>query len=300
MAASDDLEAFLAQCQARTEDTLLRVLPAEDRPPLRLHQAMRYAVLDGGKRIRPTLAYAGARAVGLRAEAIDVAATALELIHGYSLAHDDLPAMDDDDLRRGKPSCHRAFGEATAVLAGDALQTLAFTILAEEPMPGVDDTSRLRMLGSLARASGSLGMAGGQALDLESEGRELDLAMLEHIHIHKTGALIRASVNMAALACPDLDPAQARRLDRYAKCIGLAFQIQDDLLDVEGDTEVIGKQSGADAVHAKATYPSLLGVAEARETAEALIDDALNSLETFDDGAEALRWIARYIVSRER
>ncbi|MFE8033145.1 polyprenyl synthetase family protein [Thiohalocapsa marina] len=294
------LKAFFADCQARTETTLERLLPAGDTPPLRLHQAMRYAVLGGGKRIRPTLAYAAAQAVGIEPQRVDTAAAALEMIHAYSLVHDDLPAMDDDDLRRGRPSCHKAFDEATAILVGDALQTLAFHALASDPeFPG-DATVRVAMIENLARASGSIGMAGGQALDLESEGRELDLVMLENIHIHKTGALIRASVNMAALAQPGLPTEQAEGLDHYAKCIGLAFQIQDDLLDVEGETAVIGKQSGADAAHHKATYPSLMGIGPAHEAADDLVKDALHSLSVFGDSADPLRWIARYIVDRDR
>lgn len=295
------LQTFLKDCQARVEQTLDRALPAAEQPPKRLHQAMRYAVLSEGKRVRPTLAYASARAIGLAPERVDAGAAAVELIHAYSLIHDDLPAMDDDDLRRGRPSCHKAFDEATAILAGDALQTLAFGVLAEDKHGGtIDGGARVQMIAALARAAGSIGMAGGQALDLESEGSELDLVMLENIHIHKTGALIRASVQMAVLACPDLDPEQANALDHYAKCIGLAFQIQDDLLDVEGDTDVIGKQSGADAAHEKATYPSLMGIGPAHEAANDLITDALDSLSSFDEGADPLRWIARYIVNRDR
>ncbi|MCF7993147.1 MAG: (2E,6E)-farnesyl diphosphate synthase [Thiohalocapsa sp.] len=294
------LKAFLAECQARAEATLERLLPVAETPPNRLHEAMRYAALGGGKRIRPTLTYAAARAVGVDAATVDTAAAALEMIHAYSLVHDDLPAMDDDDLRRGRPTCHKAFDDATAILVGDALQTLAFQVLASDPRLAVDDAARIRMIDSLARASGSLGMVGGQALDLESEGRKLDLVMLENIHIHKTGALIRASVNMAVCAKPDLPADKAERLDHYAKCIGLAFQIQDDLLDVEGDTSVIGKQSGADAAHDKATYPSLMGVGPAHEAANDLIDEALKSLQDFDEGSDPLRWIAEYIVKRDR
>lgn len=296
------LAAFLADCQGRAEATLARLLPAATQPPTRLHEALRYAVLGGGKRVRPTLTYAAARAVGIAPETVDQAAAAVELIHAYSLIHDDLPAMDDDDLRRGRPSCHRAFDEATAILAGDALQTLAFEAIATDD--GLPAATRVALIANLARAAGSLGMVGGQALDLESEGRRLNLVQLENIHIHKTGALIRASVNAAALAgvglAPDLAPARAEALDHYAKCIGLAFQIQDDLLDVEGDTAIIGKQSGADAAHDKATYPSLMGNGPARETANDLVSDALASLADFDAGADPLRWIAAYIVSRDR
>jgi farnesyl diphosphate synthase len=294
------LQTFFRECQARTEETLERMLPAAEQPPAQLHQAMRYSVLGGGKRIRPTLTYATAQALDLERERVDAGAAAVELIHAYSLIHDDLPAMDDDDLRRGRPSCHKAFDDATAILAGDALQTLAFSTLAQAPMAGVDDSARIAMVGALARAAGSIGMVGGQALDLESEGAKLDLVMLENIHIHKTGALIRASVQMAALAAPGLDAASSTALDHYAKCVGLAFQIQDDLLDVEGDTATIGKQSGADAAHDKATYPSLMGIGPAHEAANDLVGDALKSLELFDGSADPLRWIARYIVSRDR
>jgi|AVFP01.1.fsa_nt_gi geranylgeranyl pyrophosphate synthase len=294
------LNAFLSECRARIEKTLERLLPAADAPPPRLHQAMRYAVLGGGKRVRPTLAYAAARAVGMQPEKVDTAAAALEMIHVYSLIHDDLPAMDDDDLRRGRPSCHRAFDEATAILAGDALQTHAFQVLATDPKFPGDAAMRTAMIGNLARAAGSVGMAGGQALDLESEGKELDLVMLENIHIHKTGALIRSAINLGALTCPGLAAERTEALDHYAKCIGLAFQIQDDLLDVEGNTAVIGKHSGADAKHHKATYPSLMGIGPAHEAAADLVEDALKSLESFSDDANPLRWIARYIISRDR
>jgi len=294
------LRAFLSDCQQRTETSLERLLPAADTPPIRLHQAMRYAVLGGGKRVRPTLAYAAARAVGVEPALVDTAAASLEMIHTYSLIHDDLPAMDDDDLRRGRPSCHKAFDEATAILAGDALLTLAFQVLATDAEFAGDAAMRIAMIGNLGRGSGSLGMAGGQALDLESEGKDLNLVMLENIHIHKTGALIRAAVNMGALASPGLSAERAEALDHYAKCIGLAFQIQDDLLDVEGETAVIGKQSGADAAHQKATYPSLMGIGPAHEAAADLVDDALASLQPFGDGGDPLRWIARYIVSRDR
>jgi farnesyl diphosphate synthase len=294
------LRTFLTDCQARVETTLERLMPAADTSPNRLHEAMRYAVLGGGKRVRPTLAYAAAKAVGIEPDWVDTPAAALEMIHAYSLIHDDLPAMDDDDLRRGRPSCHKAFDEATAILAGDALQTLAFQALASDAQFPGDGPMRVAMIENLARAAGSIGMVGGQALDLESEGRELDLVMLENIHIHKTGALIRASVNMAALARPDLSRPLAEGIDHYAKCIGLAFQIQDDLLDVEGETAIIGKQSGADAAHAKATYPSLMGLGPAHEAAEDLVTDALESLSGFGEGADPLRWIARYIVSRDR
>jgi geranylgeranyl pyrophosphate synthase len=295
--SQDQLEPFMRRCRARIESVLDRALPAANAEPKRLHAAMRYAVLGTGKRVRPVLAYAAADAAGVPWDKLDAPAAAVELIHAYSLTHDDLPALDDDDLRRGRPTCHKAFDEATAILAGDALQTLAFGVLAEDTRS--DPAVRIRMAALLAEISGTAGMVGGQALDLASEGRQLDLAELKNVHRHKTGALIRASVNMAALASGALSGAQTDALEHYADCIGLAFQIQDDLLDVEGDTAVIGKASGADAAHDKATYPSLLGVAAAHAAAAELIDSALAALGHFDAGADPLRWIARYIVNRD-
>ncbi len=292
------LRSFLAQSQARVETALERCLPAADIHPARLHAAMRYAALGAGKRIRPTLMYATAGAIGLEAGLIDSAACAVELIHAYSLVHDDLPAMDDDDLRRGRLTCHKAFDEATAILVGDALQTLAFQVLAlDDTLPA---SARIAMVAVLARASGSRGMAGGQAMDLAAEFQAPDLAMLENIHIHKTGALIRAGVRMTTLAKPDLDPQVAERLDRYAKCLGLAFQIRDDILDVEGDSAVIGKTSGKDQAQEKATYPALMGLAHAREAAEGLIAEAQASLDGLGNAAEPLRWVADYMVKRDR
>jgi geranylgeranyl pyrophosphate synthase len=294
------LSAFLADCQMRVDAALDRWLPPAQIQPTRLHEAMRYASLGGGKRIRPTLVYATAEAIGFSAASLDGVACAVELIHSYSLIHDDLPAMDNDDLRRGRPTCHKAFDEATAILAGDALQTLAFQVLAADvALPGGSD-ARVRMLDSLARASGSRGMAGGQALDLEAEGEDLDIARLENIHIHKTGALIRASVRMATLADPGLDSERAERLDRYAKCLGLAFQIRDDILDVEGETSVIGKTRGKDQAQEKATYPALMGLADARAAAADLIHEAHESVESFGKGADPLRWIAGFMVQRDR
>jgi farnesyl diphosphate synthase len=259
---------------------------------------MRYATLNGGKRIRPILVYATGQALHVPQDRLDAPACAVELIHAYSLVHDDLPAMDDDDLRRNQPSCHRAFDEATAILVGDALQSLAFKSLCCDPCIQADAQIRLTMVETLARASGSRGMAGGQAIDLQAVGRELNLAELENLHIHKTGALIRAAVRLATLLDPEADKQLAQRLDHYAKCIGLAFQIQDDILDVEGDTETLGKTKGKDLEQEKPTYPSLMGIAGAREKAENLIQEALQSLETFDSEAEPLRWIGHYITRR--
>jgi farnesyl diphosphate synthase len=282
------------------EATLDHWLPPATTQPERLHAAMRYATLGEGKRVRPILVYATGRALGIPPEQLDGPACAVELIHAYSLVHDDLPAMDDDDLRRGQPTCHKAFDEATAILAGDALQTLAFKVLSRDPRLPVDNAVRLQMIDTLALASGSRGMAGGQAIDLESVGRELDVVQLENMHIHKTGALIRASVRLGALACPDADPARVEGLDRYAKCIGLAFQVQDDILDIEGDPESTGKARGMDQAKSKPTYPALLGLEESREKAQLLRQEALDSIASLDERAEPLRWLADYIVSRKR
>ncbi|WP_089727145.1 (2E,6E)-farnesyl diphosphate synthase [Candidatus Thiosymbion oneisti] len=296
------LQAFLAACRERVTSALEAQLPAPEIQPEPLHRAMRYAVLGTGKYIRPALTYGAGLAIGLAPETLNAPACALELTHAYSLIHDDLPAMDDDDLRRGRPTCHKVFGEAMAILAGDALQTLAFQILAsDDTVPG-GAQARTAMVDTLARAAGSRGMAGGQALELNAftSGRELDLVALENIHIHKTGALIRASVRMATLARPELDPKSTDHLDRYAKCLGLAFQIHDDILDVEGETAVIGKTRGKDQAQGKATYPALLGLAEARAQARMLVTEALTNLQDFDERADPLRWIARYIVDRDR
>lgn len=296
----DLLKQYVKACQERVESELERWLPAADQPPTRLHEAMRYAALGGGKRVRPTLVYAAGEAIGVEPSHLGGAACAVELIHAYSLVHDDLPAMDDDDLRRGRPTCHKAFDDATAILAGDALQTLAFHVLATDAKLAGSPASRLAMVSALAHASGSRGMAGGQALDLAAEGQDIDLVMLENIHIHKTGALIRACVQMATLASDEPESDRADRLDHYAKCLGLAFQIRDDVLDVEGDTETIGKTSGQDDAHDKATYPALMGISAAREAAENLVDEALTSLAPFDDCADPLRRLAKYIVQRDR
>ena len=295
MPSEPPLRAYLSRCQRRIEAALDARLPAANAPPTRLHEAMRYVVLGAGKRVRPVLVYAAGEAVGASLDALDAPACAVELVHAYSLVHDDLPAMDDDDLRRGRPTCHRAYDEATAVLVGDALQTLAFEALSADL---ADAAMRLAMVQTLAVASGSRGMAGGQALDLAAVGRELTVAELEQLHIQKTGALIRASVRLGTLAAPAPDPAAVRSLDRYGKCIGLAFQIQDDILDVEGDTTLIGKTRGKDAANNKPTYPALLGLAGAREKCALLVEDALSCLDELGEPAQPLRWLAEYIVAR--
>ncbi|MGH8502829.1 MAG: (2E,6E)-farnesyl diphosphate synthase [Gammaproteobacteria bacterium] len=292
------IEARLEALSARVERALDVWLPPEQLQPANLHKAMRYAALGGGKRMRPALVYATGQALGSPLDSLDGVACAVELIHAYSLIHDDLPAMDDDELRRGMPSCHKAFDEATAILAGDAMQALAFYILAHDPGIAVDPAVRVEMVESLAQASGSRGMAGGQAIDLASVGARLDIAQLEGMHIHKTGALIRASVMMAAAGCRDADALALNDLDHFAKCIGLAFQIRDDILDVEGDTAILGKTQGADHARDKPTYPALLGLEQAKARAHDLHDDALASLARFDERADLLRDIARYIVMR--
>ena len=294
------LNQFIRNCQNRVETALESRLPPVKTPPSRLHEAMRYSTLGGGKRVRPVLVYATGQALGIAQERLDAPACAVELIHAYSLVHDDMPAMDDDELRRGQPTCHIAFDEATALLTGDALQTLAFYILSHDGSMAADAESRLQMIEMLALASGSRGMAGGQAIDLDSVGKQLDLAQLENMHIHKTGALIRASVRLGTLFQPGLDNKLVHKLDHYAKCIGLAFQIRDDILDVEGDTSTLGKTQGKDEANDKPTYPALLGLSESRERAQGLLDEAIECLASLDEKADPLRWIADYIVNRNR
>ncbi len=289
---------FSDRCRQRLETALQHFLPAETTLPAQLHNAMRYAALGGGKRIRPLLVYAAGHALGAPDQALDVAACAIECIHAYSLIHDDLPAMDNDDLRRGKPTCHKAFGEAEAILAGDALQALAFALLAHEPMGPVTAEQRLRMIERLALASGSRGMVGGQSLDLAAVGKQLDIAELEDMHIHKTGALIRASVLLGTLCADSTQEKQRQALDHYGKYIGLAFQVQDDILDATGNTEQLGKKAGADRALNKPTYPSLLGLSGARERARELHQAAIDSLACLDTRAAPLRWISEYIVGR--
>ncbi|MDD5272018.1 MAG: (2E,6E)-farnesyl diphosphate synthase [Methylovulum sp.] len=297
---SQALKEYLSFCQHRVEHALEQRLPRADILPQKLHQAMRYSVLDGGKRTRPLLTYCTGKTLGLPPETLDGLACAVEFIHVYSLIHDDLPAMDDDDLRRGKPTCHVAFDEATAILAGDALQALAFEILAHDPSLSADAASRLKMIAALAKASGSQGMVGGQAIDLAAVGMSLSLPELENMHIHKTGALIRASVNLATLAKPALDPAVATQLDHYAKCIGLSFQVKDDILDEESDTATLGKTQGKDKDNNKPTYPALLGMAGAKQKARELHELALANLSAFGSEADLLRDLSLYIIERDR
>ncbi len=291
---------LLAALQARSETALDRCLPPTTLPPTQLHEAMRYSVLGGGKRVRPLLVYLAGEAVGAELEALDAPAVAVELIHAYSLVHDDLPSMDNDDLRRGRPTCHRVFGEAMAILAGDALQAHALHVITQASAGGLTPAQRLAMVDTLAGASGSLGMAGGQALDLAAVGRRLTLEELESMHLQKTGALIRASVRLGALASASVTEVTLARLDDYARCVGLAFQVQDDILDIEGATETIGKPQGSDAARNKPTYPNLLGLEGAKAVAERLYKDAIAAIEILGAQGENLRAMADYIVRRDR
>ncbi len=298
-----DLDQSLQAHAGRANEALLRFLaplPFQNTP---LVEAMHYGALLGGKRLRPFLVYATGEMFGVADEALDAPAAAVECIHAYSLMHDDLPAMDNDDLRRGQPTCHIKFGEACAILAGDALQTLAFSILSEAPMPGVEIADRLAMVKELATASGVAGMCGGQALDLAAEGKQVALDELEKIHRHKTGALIRAAVRMGALSAGEAGRNALPLLDRYAESIGLAFQVQDDILDVIGDTTTLGKRQGADQQLGKSTYPALLGLENARAKAWDLYQDALRALEGLASqslNTTALEALASYIIQRDK
>ncbi|MHB1993400.1 farnesyl diphosphate synthase [Metallibacterium scheffleri] len=290
--------AFVALIR-RSEAALERALPPAHPGPGRLQQAMRYAALGSGKRLRPLLTYATGVLLQAPLARLDAPAAAAELIHAYSLIHDDLPAMDDDDLRRGRPTCHVAFGEATAILAGDALQALAFDHLAHDAALDVDADTRLAMLCTLATACGAEGMAGGQALDLDATGGDLDVPALEHLHALKTGALIRACVRMSALAAA-ADAATLHALDDYAAAFGLAFQIRDDLLDVEGATATLGKTAGKDSRQGKPTFPTLLGVDGARRRLHEVTTQALQALAPFDARADLLRELAQHAAARAR
>lgn len=292
------ISAYQARCTARVDAALEKLFVAPREELTRIYAAMRYSVVNGGKRVRPLLAYAACEALGGEAERADGAACAVELIHAYSLVHDDLPAMDDDALRRGQPTTHIAYDEACAILAGDGLQALAFEVIGNAQLNPQDAQTRLDMLMILTRAAGSAGMVGGQAIDLESVGRRIDQAALETMHRHKTGALIEASVQLGALASGRANADALEALRRYAEAVGLAFQVQDDILDVESDTATLGKTQGKDQAHDKPTYPALLGLDAAKAYALALRDQALAALEGFGDTAEPLRALARYIVER--
>jgi len=288
---------FASDCVIRVEKALDHNLPATAIEPRNLHEAMRYATFNGGKRVRPLLVYAAGTACGGNMDVLDTPACAVELIHSYSLVHDDLPAMDDDDLRRGKPTCHRVYDEATAILVGDALQSLAFELLAKST-DRIPAETRLNMLRTLANASGSRGMAGGQAMDIAGVDQELSLPELEIMHIHKTGALIRASVQLGVLTAGG-SKEQLAKLEHYAKAIGLAFQVQDDILDVTENTHTLGKTQGKDAADNKPTYPALLGLDGARQKARELLEEAHDALNGFDGSAQRLRQLADYVVGRK-
>lgn len=292
-----DFQTWMAHIQDRTEAALDQRLPGANIAPARLHEAMRYAVLGGGKRVRALLAHAAGAITDATAEALDAVASSLECIHAYSLVHDDMPCMDNDVLRRGKPTVHVEYDEATALLVGDALQTLAFSILADERVAPTAE-AQCAMLGLLAHASGSRGMAGGQAIDLASTGQSLTLAELEMMHIHKTGALIRAAVLLGA-QCGQTSPDTLARLDRYSKLVGLLFQVIDDVLDAEADTATLGKTAGKDADNHKVTYVTLLGVNAARAKAENLLEQALAELSPLGERAAYLSALARYITHRK-
>ncbi len=305
MSAELQFSQWSQMVQQRTEQALQQHLPAEHLNPTRLHQAMRYACLGGGKRLRAMLAYAAGEYCGSPVQRVDVVAVALECMHAYSLIHDDLPCMDDDDLRRGKPSCHRQFDEATALLAGDALQTLAFSVLSRADLHS-DAQQQLKMLALLAQASGSLGMAGGQAIDLAHVGKAMDLAQLEQMHQLKTGALIHAATLLGAYAADQAAAHKLSALQQYAQAIGLAFQVMDDVLDAQADTQTLGKTAGKDALHNKPTYVALLGLAKAQQLAEQLVQQAVQALsdakqansKQADVAATRLIQIAQFIAQR--
>jgi farnesyl diphosphate synthase len=294
---SAEFRDWMRAHRLRVEEVLEQMLPAATIAPARLHEAMRYAVLGGGKRVRPLLAFAAGEVARARPESVAIPAAAVELIHAYSLVHDDLPCMDDDLLRRGKPTCHVAFDEATALLVGDSLQSLAFQVLSQQ-LWATDSGRQLEMVRTLAAAAGSRGMAGGQAIDLASVGVELSLPELEFMHIHKTGALIRGAVLLGAACGAGLDEDAHARLDRFAKFSGLAFQVVDDLLDVQASTATLGKTAGKDAVQNKPTYVSVLGVARSRELALELRSEALAALEPLGPQARRLREVTDFIVVR--
>lgn len=294
-----DFATAFGRWQRRVESELESRLPPADVPPARLHAALRYCVLNGGKRVRPALVYATARSLGLSEPMVDGAACAVEFIHAYSLVHDDLPAMDNDDLRRGRPTCHKAFDEATAILVGDSLQVLAFEILAHGPGLPQDAAVRLKLVHLLALGSGTGGMAGGQAIDLAAKGTLLNRTEIEVMHARKTGALIKASVLMAAACAPNLAAEITQALDRYATDIGLAFQIQDDLLDVEGDAQLLGKPTGADKANNKPTYPAIVGVETARRRMHELHERALAALRILGPAAAPLASLSDWLVLRQ-
>lgn len=297
MSQNNELKTWMHKAQAQTELLLARFLPSETQVPHVLHEAMRYAALDGGKRLRPLLVLAASELGGADAAALEQAMAAVEMVHVYSLVHDDMPEMDNDSLRRGKPTCHVRYGEATALLVGDALQTQAFDVLSRPT--ALPAQRQLAMVSVLAKASGSLGMAGGQAIDLANVGKPMDKEALERMHGLKTGALIRAAVVLGALACSDLQDGDIQILDNYAAKLGLAFQVIDDVLDCEADTATLGKTAGKDEDNDKPTYVRLMGLAQARQYAEQLIEEAVVLLEPFGERAGHLRRLAEFVTARK-
>lgn len=293
----NELKSWQVRAQAQTEIILERILPKQNRAPARLHEAMRYSMLDGGKRLRPLLVLAAAELGSSVQAACEAAMAAIECIHVYSLVHDDMPAMDNDSLRRGKPTCHVRFGEATALLTGDALQTLAFDVLSQST--DLPEKRQLRMVQVLANATGSIGMAGGQAIDLAHVGLMMVQEDLEFMHNLKTGALIRAAVQLGALSCTDLNDIDLQHLDKYAEKIGLAFQVIDDVLDYEADTHTLGKTAGKDEEANKPNYVKLLGLQQARHYAESLMQQAIDALQPFGQRADRLRQLAQFVVMRK-
>lgn len=286
------IQSYTQQVDAQLE----LIIPPDSGPASKLYQAMRYSVFNGGKRVRPALCFAAAEAISASDDNTVKIAAAVEMIHAYSLIHDDLPAMDDDDLRRGVPTCHIQFDEATAILAGDGLHSLAFKQLTN--LTGITASINLEIIAILSDLAGCNGMVTGQAVDLESTGTQLSVEELNYMHTHKTGALIEASVVMGAMATNQADEAQVNALRSFARAIGLAFQIQDDILDVESSTEQLGKSQGSDSDNNKATYTSILGIEEAKSEAERLYQESLEALSPFDDKAEPLRALAKFIVHR--
>ena len=297
MNPANELKAWQQKAQAQTELLLERFLPSENQVPHTLHEAMRYVTLGGGKRLRPLLVLATSELGDADQNAVEQAMAAIEMVHVYSLVHDDMPAMDNDSLRRGKPTCHVKYDEATALLVGDALQTQAFDVLSRPT--GLPSERQIAMLSTLAKASGSLGMAGGQAIDLANVGKAMNQAQLEQMHSLKTGALIRAAVVLGALACPDLDSDDVRTLDNYAAKLGLAFQVIDDVLDCEADTATLGKTAGKDSDNDKPTYVKLMGLQAARAYAETLTAEAAALLEPFGTKTLRLNQLARFVTARK-
>jgi geranylgeranyl pyrophosphate synthase len=296
LALPDEFKDRITAYTARVNDGLSEALPLASTSPERLHDAMRYSVLNGGKRVRPLLVYAAGECLNVEARLLDAAAVAIELIHAFSLVHDDLPAMDNDDLRRGKPTVHKQYDEATAILAADALQPLAFSVLAR--IEGAPVDAAIKLVRLISDACGSTGMTGGQSIDLAAEGTTLSSEELEHMYSLKTGALIHASVVSACLLKEGLSDDDAMALDRFGRDIGIAFQIKDDILDVVGDTDIIGKPVGSDEALNKATYPALFGIDASRSRCDQLLTSALGNLDRFGNSAAPLAWLARYIVER--